>query len=288
MDRKHNHFAIVTVLLMSLTLSAPKHQADAQEDISLASLTIQVWPEYDQPSALVFYIGHVAEGTELPAVLRFQLPPGADLNATAYIDKQSGSLLTASSEVQNDIVTVNSPNGSFHIEFYDASLKVDGTQRTYSLVWQGDYPVTQLTLNVEQPVGAHDMIVEPAGGSWGIDNHGLQAYVASPGGLQAGQLMTLSVSYTKTGNTLTIDSLSSLSSDESSSTTTTPANNTGQIVGLTILIAVLVIVIGGVMFYFLRRGRSARRKTGKRFCTQCGHAIGTGDRFCRHCGTKLD
>src|SRR5512138_625661 len=187
------HFA----LILTLVLTAPMGLARAQDAVSLASLTIRVWPEYDQPAALVFYIGKVVEGTALPVELRFQLPPAATLNAAAYIDDQTGSLLTAVTKVDGNIVTVTSPNGSFHLEFYDAGLKIEGAQRTYSLVWQGDYPVQKLTLEAEQPMGARDVTAAPAGGSWTVDSNNLQSYVAAQSGLQAGQQVTLSISYAK-------------------------------------------------------------------------------------------
>ena len=289
MNIKNYLFASISLLLV-LTLAGFVDTASAQEDISLETLTIQVWPEYDQPSALVFYIGEVAAGTTLPATLRFQLPPGAALNAAAYVDEQTGNLLTAVSAVDGNVVTMTSPSGSFHIEFYDPGLKVNGEQRTYSLMWQGDYPVAQLTLEVEQPVGARDMAVEPAGGSWTTSASGLQAYVANQGALQAGQQATVSLSYAKTGSELTVDSLSPTLPGNVGQPASTPPGNTGQVIGLILLSVILLLVIGGTAFYFLRRRRETTQASpaaGKRFCTQCGQAISARDRFCRHCGAKV-
>lgn len=290
MEYKRRLFTFLPKLALILGLMAPVSLAGAQENVSLASLTIRVWPEYDQPAALVFYIGKTAEGTTLPVELRFQMPPSAVLNAAAYMGDQTGNLLTAASRVDGSIVTVTSPNGSFHVEFYDAGLKVEGDRRSYSLVWQGDYAVEQLTWEVEQPFGARGMTVEPAGGSWALDSNNLQTYTAGQGGLQAGQPASLSVSYAKPDSTLTVDALAPAPSGGAAQTTPTPSSDTMQIIGLSILIAALSIMIGGAVFYYLRQRRGTRPAspgTGKRFCTGCGHAAGSEDRFCRHCGARL-
>lgn len=278
--------AFLLGLALVLVVAEPLAPARAQETVSLGSLTIRLWPEYDQPTALVFYIGKVSEGTTLPVDLHFRMPPGAVLHATAYLEDQTGDLLTAASRVEGDVVTVTSPNGSFHVEFYDPGLKVEGDQRTYSLLWQGDYPVEELVVEAQQPVGARDMTVEPAGGSWTTGSNNLQVYTASRLGLQAGQQVTVSMSYTKPDSSLTVDALAPASPGD-----TTQAGRDGQIIGMGVLGAALLIAIGGAIYLFKRRGGPrAPKVTGKgaRFCTRCGHAAGAGDRFCRQCGASLD
>lgn len=280
---------LLLTLSLMLGLIAPLGPARAQGSVSLASLTIRVWPEYDQSAALVFYVGKAAEGTTLPAELRFQMPPGAVLNATAYVEDQTGSLLTVPSKVEGNIVTITSPNGSFHVEFYDPELKVEGDQRSYSLVWQGDYSVDLLTVEVLQPVGARNMTIEPAGGSWTADSQNLQTYAAGQGGVQAGQQIPISISYAKSDNTLTVDALAPASPGGAAQSTSAPFTISWQMIGLSVLIVALLAGIGGAVYYFRRRQGAVQASagTGRRFCTSCGHAAGAEDRFCRNCGARL-
>ncbi len=292
MNTKHTFSALIIKLALLAVLLVPGSLARAQETepITLATLTIRVWPEYDQPAALVFYIGQAAEGTTFPVDLRFQIPPGAVLNATAYTADQTGNLLTAVSRVEGNTVIVTSPNGSFHVEFYDPGLKIEGEQRTYLLVWPGDYPVGQLTWEVEQPAGSRDIAVEPAGGSWAIDSNNLQTYTVDQGGLEAGQQMTLSVSYAKSDSALSVDALAPGASGSTPQTTTTPSGDTWQIVALSVLITALMLVIIGLVIYGVRHRRAGVQAgaAGGSFCPNCGQAAGVEDRFCRQCGSSLD
>jgi hypothetical protein len=57
--------------------------ASAQSDVTLASVDVQLWPEYDQPSMLVIVDFLVDASTTLPVDLTFRIPKDANLIAVA-------------------------------------------------------------------------------------------------------------------------------------------------------------------------------------------------------------
>ena len=62
---------LILLLFALLTIPLP---ANAQGQVSLDTVTIQLWPEFDQPSMLVILNIQLAPSVSLPSELTFQLP----------------------------------------------------------------------------------------------------------------------------------------------------------------------------------------------------------------------
>jgi hypothetical protein len=266
--------------------------ARAQEPPVIDMLTVRVWPEFDQPSALVFYVGEVAQGTALPVELRLPLPPGVTVSAAAYLDSATGTLLQAESTQEGSELVVTSPNGTFWVEFYDAALQVDGDQRSYTLALTAPATINTLTYEVQSPYGARGLEVQPAGGTTGTDQYGLPVYSVTQSAVAAGSPLTLSFTYTKRGSALTVEQIPAGQSTSGGSGEAVPPASSGR--GISPLVWVLAgagvaLVIGGAAYWFLlRRSAGGQAAVGGRgFCTTCGKPVRAGDRFCRHCGAKL-
>jgi hypothetical protein len=60
--------------------------AAAQTDITLTSVNVQLWPEYDQPSMLVIYDFELTPETTLPAKVDIRIPKDANITAVAFQD----------------------------------------------------------------------------------------------------------------------------------------------------------------------------------------------------------
>jgi DNA-binding NarL/FixJ family response regulator len=197
-----------TGLLLAAAAAALFGAASARaqaEAVTLSELVIRVWPEYDQPSVLVLYHGQVGEDTPLPVELRFALPPDAAFHAAAYYDAATDDLLNAPHVLEDGGIVMSSPNGTFHIEFYDPALQIDGEQRSYTLTWEGDYAVQQLTWEVQQPPAARSFSVDPTGGTLAVGENGLAYYSVSQTEMAADETAALSLSYLNPEGALTRD-----------------------------------------------------------------------------------
>lgn len=266
--------------------------ARAQENIVIESLLVRLWPEFDDASMLVILNGQISTQAELPVNLRIPIPPGVRINAVASEDPTSGVLSDAPYEVQEDVLLVTSPNGSFHVEFYDPALDLSQPDRAYTLTWTPEYDVTEVVIEAQQPVGATNFTLDPAGGVSVTDQFGLPNLRVIQSGPAAGEPLVVTVSYTKNNSTLTAQTLE----QQAPSQPDTSATGGGTQWIAYVLVGVGVLLIGGGVFWYVRtqredapqpRGKRGGAAKADRFCTQCGQPVSSQDRFCRHCGATL-
>ncbi len=294
--------ALLAALLLTLAL-LPASAASAQADeVTLATLVVRVWPEYDEPAALVLYEGQVAPNVVVPADVRLPLPPAAALHAAAYIDTASGGLLMAQARQEEGEAILTTPNGSFWLEYYDPALEKEGETRRYQLTLTAPVAIGELVWEVEQPAGGRNLTVEPSqGGAFITDTNNLPAFRVPVGSVAAGETVTLRFSYMKDGDSLTVDQFPAAPPVSDAAAIPPPAQ-AGQQPSSLVLALILVgglALVGGGVYWFVSRsggktrpaGKQARRQPARggpaRFCMQCGQPARAGDRFCRHCGAKL-
>ena len=294
-NKNHQIILVLALLLSGVFLLPPA--ANAQTAITLETVEIRVWPEFDRPSVLVIYSGVVAGGVDEPLELQFSLPPSATLNAAAYLDVTTGQLLNAESEVTGQTLTLTTPNGSFHIEVYDPTIQVDGQQRAYSLAWESVYPVNRLSWEIQQPAGAGDLTLIPAPDEVGSDRFGLPTYFVNQTNVEAGQIATVVLEYSRQSTALTAEQLGLTDQGtggggEQNQLQPGGAARVGGWAWFVGGAALVVAAAAGAYFYLNRsarprRARPARQPASKKFCTRCGKPVAPGDAFCRHCGAKL-
>ena len=82
---------IFLFLLLGAFLMFPV-SASAQSDAALSFVTVQLWPEYDQPSMLVIVDFQTTPATSLPVTLSFRIPAEASLIAVAS-DEGNGQFI---------------------------------------------------------------------------------------------------------------------------------------------------------------------------------------------------
>jgi len=297
--------AVLFLLLLPFT-------AQAAEPPHFAALKISLWPEYDQPSVLVMYDITLPESATLPLSLNIRIPARAGQPyAVAYQDP-SGNLVNADFQYSADTtwgtISINAMTPNLHIEYYDPALAKDGDQRTFVFQWPGDFAVDALFLVVQQPATATNFHITPAMGTGIQEDDGLVYYRADLGALHAGQPFEVTITYTKSDDTLSKNTMrpqSNLSPEEPAEGEITWHKITPWVITA---LGVALIVIGLVWYWSSNRQvpvtttRQRRRRSKKqplppetlaadaveaRYCPQCGTRAQPGDRFCRICGTPL-
>ena len=329
---------IVVAALLGLVLWPGS--AIAQSTPRLAILTIDVWPEFDRPaSVLVIYRGQLAPDMPLPAQVMVRIPASAGApSAVALPQPGSESApvnqwldLVATKQVtmtrNGDWIEVSFAPISrlFNLEFYDP-LNTVTFDRRYTLIWPGDLVADAVAVNVREPLGAANFQSTPVLPSGVTDDEGLVAHQWVPGGLAAGQPLTLALSYRREDKRTSVEALQLATPVPTQppvpSLVTAPQSPWLLIVAL---VAGLALAAVGVLWYVRSRRaaafrpyepprfrhaqgrRSVRTSGGTRlrpqprrtvippaetsqeagFCTQCGKPLRSDDVFCSRCGARI-
>ena len=241
-------------VLTALALAAP---LVAQINPAIDTLTIRIWPEFDRPEALVFYVGQAA--ADLPASLTFTIPPTGRIHAVAD-QLPDGRLANATFTFQGNTLTMASPNGTFHVEFYDSALRFDGEKRSYRLAWSGPHPVNRLIWEVQQPAGASNLSVSPGESTLSADDFGLPLYRVETGAVPAGETASIEVRYTKPTGALTADLLRT-----SLQPTIQPPPRMQGLPNTVFLIVMgaIIAALAGVAGYYYSESRRAAARDGR-------------------------
>ncbi|NHZ73615.1 MAG: hypothetical protein GWP16_04005 [Nitrospirae bacterium] len=201
--------------LVALTLVLA-HLVSAQDQLfpdtpHLDRLEVVIWPEYDQPAALVMLRAHLAQGTPLPAVVPLPMP--ADVAAPNAVAQRGsdGTLLMANytrqdSEVGSWIL-IETNSMEVRLEYYTA-LPMEGGKRQFTYQWPGGLDLHAVVYEVQQPAGATSFTITPPQMGQQISGDGLTYYFAELGAKQPTDSFIVELSYDKADQSLSIASLS--------------------------------------------------------------------------------
>ena len=286
----------LTLLFLILAMPFPAH---AQGGITLETLTVQLWPEFDQPAMLVIYDFTLPEDTSLPVDITLRIPVNANLIAVAY--SPTGSLLNVPYQApieENDwqvlTLTIDTPT-AYHIEYY-APLDRTDSQRNFVYLWPGDYAVKTFKVSVRPSVDTTEITTDPQMRSATTESSAQSLLEWETSDLQAGKELPIRVTYTKSSDRLGVSDqpLETGVVDESTKGRVSLSNYLPYILGG---LGFLLILVGGFYFWQTSKGKPLRRKRHRTrdedsngeevYCHQCGKRAQASDRFCRTCGTRL-
>ncbi len=288
--------SLLGVILVPFTVQA-------QAAIRLASLKVQLWPEYDQRSMLVIYDFEMPSDVKLPVSVSIRFPQDANLIAVASLGS-NGTLINAdylgpSANADWQSITVQIQTATtYHMEYYEP-LSISGQLRQYTYLWPGDYAVDDFSLSVRIPADTTNITATPNLQST-QEADGTPALAGDFGALAAGQEFPLRLTYTKNSDTLSVSQPRLQPSQPLGPTTPGRVMLSNYIPYILGVLGFLLVAGGAIYLWQSRRGLrlvGERRRhpvsavkdedSGVVYCHQCGTRAQRGDRFCRVCGTRL-
>ncbi|MBE0619884.1 MAG: zinc ribbon domain-containing protein [Burkholderiales bacterium] len=280
--------------------AGPTRNAESLRNPHLASMQIEIWPEFDRPAALVILRGAIAADAKLPAdvTLRIAASTGGP-SAMAYSAAAGGNLLNLQYERKDasDFITLSFkvPERFFHVEFYDP-LPTGKPERSYTYVWPGDFAVDRLSVVVQEPAAASKFSVQPNLDAAASEQDGLRYRSADLGARAPGKPLPIKVSYTKTGTRTSAEILGQKTPELTPAPTTgsspAPAPSSSDEVAKGVLVFIialsLLIGLGSAFLWWRGRAKAPAGQTGSAgACTKCGAPREADDRFCSKCGARL-
>ncbi|MCL6432346.1 MAG: hypothetical protein K6V36_16050 [Anaerolineae bacterium] len=191
----------LALVVLCLGAAGPAHALLARAGSApdrLASLLISIWPEYDRPEVLFVYRGELAAGTALPARITFRLP--VEPTFAAGIDEKGGvhGLRPAiARDGPGVLVTCETNWPRFQLEYYQDALEKGGPARCLVFVYEADYAIAELTLEVKEPFGATDLALAPPATVQSQAEGGLTEHRRIVGPVARGDEVRWEISYTK-------------------------------------------------------------------------------------------
>jgi hypothetical protein len=292
------------VLLVSLLLPI---SAQAQSNVQVDRMQINIWPEYDRRSILIIYRFSLAQSTSLPAELTVSIPSAAQVPFNVAFEDVDGLLYNLDYTLRQNgpwvDVTFTTPSPGVQLEYYDPEFERDGDQRRYEYTWPGNFLVRAMTVSVQQPVNAASMTIRPDIGRGRQGPDGLILFTAVIGEVEAGRTFSYNIQYEKPDDELVTPPMTVRPVDSINAQTAGRTTMMEVIPWVLGSLGVLLIAVGA--FWYWRAGRDIPEPPRKRhassrmkeesdltveeqiYCHQCGKRAASGDAFCRTCGTKL-
>lgn len=287
--------------------------------ISLDTLAVELWPDYDDPTMLLLFTGSLPATMSLPASVSLPLPEGAVIHAVARITDDNVMIDDIAYTTANGMITLETPDRGFRVEYY-LPYTVAGFERTFALGLAFPFAINTMSVAVQQPAAATSFTLSPTPQTNLVGQDGLTYYRLADQPLAAGQTLNLSVRYTLPGNQLTVNAAAA----NTPPSATSPTQNSSTNLPL-ILAGIGGLILSGTLIWqglkerkaanthkkppvrsrpMPKQNRPARTKRATpqaepaptpptlpigeiRFCHQCGREAQPEDRFCRQCGTQL-
>lgn len=264
----------------------------------LASLNVEIWPEYDRAgTALVILKGELAQGVALPATLSLRLSAASGgPAAVAHSQGPNTGLLNLQYERQDAAggiaIRFATPERFFHIELYEP-LATALPARSYTYTWPGDLATDRLRVIVQEPATSSNIAVEPKLDLASTGQDGLRYLAGELGAREAGKPLPVVVRYTKLDLRTTTDIMKPKGSAAQAPVPAMPPSAAVPAAGapfpvsvIVLLVVALLAIVASVAFLWWKR-RAPRAVPAAGACTQCCTPRRPGDRFCGKCGAKL-
>jgi hypothetical protein len=302
---------LITLLFLATFAAVGIPTARAQTEATrLASLAVELWPDYDRPAMLVLLTGTLPADAALPATLTIPIPPEAEINAVASFNASGALMSDVDYTIENGRITLATPGSPFRVEYY-TPYQTNGNEYTYSFNWTSGLSIDQVTTVVQQPVAATDFRVTPsATGSAAERGDGLTYHTLPPRAVGADEPFTVEVAYTVDAPLLSAPSQAApVSTAAASPAGVATTTGLGFSPWWLVAAAGVLVLVGGAWYLGRQQGRSATRarkpqparpgrsdaakppaaknSTSSKYCHNCGRPAQPGDTFCRHCGAQL-
>ena len=289
-------------LILLVTLLFIPFPAQAQVQVSLEQVSVQLWPEYDSPDMLVILNLQLSADTPLPTKILVRMPGIVEkpyvvaVGQTAQTVTDQGIEYTYEKNGDWLEATITATGPAIRIEYYDPGLNRTEDQRSYDYIWTGNYDVDIFSVSILVPVDTTEIQTDPAM-SEVVPASGTQTYLEwETSSLEAGEQLPIKVTYTKTSDRLSVSDqpLETGVVDESTQGRVSLSNYLPYILGG---LGIVLIFAGGLYFWQSSKGKPDPRKRHRArskddageeiYCHQCGKRAQSDDRFCRTCGTRM-
>lgn len=300
---KNKTLILFLTLLFSLTgMCWHFGNAESQSAVQLDSVTVNLWPESDRSSVLVTYEIKLSDTTSLPHELVFQIPADAQVQAVVSLDADDRPVSLEKEVIPNGLwqdIQFTTLSSTIRLEYYDPAIVKQDDLRLFEYQWLSIYRTESLSVFIEQPFGANEIMTDPPLSRINDDSRDRTYYTTEIGPVDVGELFSLTLQYVKNSANLAYPALEvSLAVPIDENTRGRTASPLSVVMWL-LAVAVAVLILVGLYYWWFRVNIHNKRdhvvqgvgilnpEKQAVFCHECGMRSRTGDSYCRNCGTEL-
>lgn len=189
----------IILFIAVIASGLPPFSVSAEDGPVIGRMKVSIWPEYDTEGILVVYEGRFADKDIFPRKVSFVFPRGVDELTDACSLSPGGEhfcqLYKVVQQEDRAETTLKLPYADFFIDFqYYPFKRAAEKELVYPI--RSPYPVKILEVNLQPPLRARDISVEPAPQKT-IESKGFTQYLYEMRDLPAGDLMTIKLRYVK-------------------------------------------------------------------------------------------
>lgn len=303
--KSKSHLIIYLILFVSLYYS---NVVLAQENpIHISTMKISLWSEYDNPNVLVMYKGSVSANVKLPVKIKFSIIPGVEPHVASVTPTNDHIHDPFDIEIEEGDTYVKFllKERDFAIEYYYKAFPKLGSNKSFIHNYKSYYPIKSFSYEIQQPISATNFITQPSSIRTVSDSKGILNHLVLTGGVAAGEIKTVSVSYFKSSKKTSLQLLE---------------NRDGKWSAYNIISTiVLVMLVGLLIKSYIKKGGGKRSKIQRagakraaqkvqshnqerkipaekleyrsdrvpKFCSNCGEKVDVDANFCGSCGGSL-
>lgn len=285
-------------MILVASLVWPIGTAAAQNPVTLESVSVDLWPELDQPGVTIFIEIKLAENDSTSQSVRIHIPPSADV---VSLKNDAGNPLVweLTSEGQGQTLAFNTIGTITELTLYDPGVVKQDQYRSYSYEWRSANPVNALSFTLQVPYGAGQLVSEPQMTLADTCSQNCKYYALAVGEVEANEAVSLSFQYEKDLSNPAYSALSVRVAENIDDFTKGRTASPFSVVVWLAAVALAVTILVALYYWWFRR-RSIEHHTRPVqgvgidnpekqaiFCHECGSRSRAGDTFCRNCGTEL-
>lgn len=286
---------LILGLLTTVALIAPPAMGESDETLTIKTMRVSLWPEYDDPRVLVMYQGEFYNEAIFPQPVAFPVPLGSEMNQVCALQPPDNSHLCQLYETltESDSLSISYtlPIPTYYLEYYWDGI-TGQPEKSFAFQYVSPYAIDTLEIEVQQPLKATGFELVPQYASATSDSQGLKYFHYVFKDVKPGQVINIDASYFKS------DDRPSVSGSQIGG-----AGGSNSYIWIGIGAAIVVVVAAGFILFTRKSAvsRTQSRRAARIEANRSGArttqrpaapgpslpAPGTEVLFCSHCGTKL-
>ncbi len=229
------------------------------DDLVIGRMRVAVWPEYDDPGALVTYDGRFADPTAFPTKTHFYLPKNVVVSDACSLSPDGQHFcqifkIEEGDETWNEI-ELWLPFPNFYLSFHLPQLDLSSDRRRLDYRFLSNHTIQILELDIQQPLRSSDFRITPTGGKSSVQkdfNH----FAYRLENIEADDEQVFEITYVKADHKPSVDiKYSSMSGPKVWGSPYETQKKVGVFIYL--LVGSGVVVLLGILWYLLRKKRPA-------------------------------